>query len=237
MDVPVQLVSATMSPADAAAVSLRNLDAADVAVPHWPSAAMQKEAVAARLSAVVADANRRAEFRLALRPWVASIPSAPFPLAPGRHRLRISIAHPAYRSAAIAGVATVELYATPNRPPLAVQVDHGMVHPDAMAELGALHPMLAVAVTSVFNATVAGRSVGASADVRHVHVGGDPQHNLLFRVPVEGGPHVVLGLVFEYIDNGMSADARAVAAAVVGRATTAATAVSRRVVGGALVAP
>lgn len=230
MNVPMELKNLAMLEKDVIELSSRDLDAAQVDIALQPSPDLQKTAIADRLQALVTNPGRVSSFRTALNTWKIEgrLPA----LSPGKHTLQITIKHNGNKST-LGGHVTANFYAVPVKPNPAVMVDHGMVHPSAVNEIGRLTPGMIQALKMVFNKTATGRSAPGTTNVNHIHVGGNAQENLLFHVAPGNGPYVVLGVVNGHIDRSAPPAIRALAQTITMRAGQAAN--QMRVNGAALV--
>lgn len=94
----------------------------------------------------------------------------------------------------------------------APQIDTGKAAKDALSEIRGRDAKMAQAVRMVFNETAGGRTAPGTTGIKHIHVGGNANLNLLFK------GKVVLGIVNGHMDRTMSPSVRSEADTVAGRA-------------------
>lgn len=229
MAIELNLTNNTLSEQDLVDLDSRYLDGATVDLPHQTSHENRRKVIYDRLIALVEEQGLRGKFETALRPWKdgASNTVAAEQPHPGRYsnvELIINISSTSADTSPFqVAKVKVRFFATENPTPVDAAVSYGLVHPDAVDEIGRVDGHKATALRLVFNRQIRGRTSPGPLTINHYHVGGQAGQNLLFYVPAGDGPYVVMGFVDGHMDRNMAPSVRRAQDTVFGRDRSAAT--------------
>lgn len=213
MPLTISLTNVNLSETDIAHLKTTYLDGATVAVSYSSNVAQVREAMVDAILELIEDRHKRSTFRTAIYPWRNSAMNT-FTYEKPRQglttsmKVSIDVTRRGSSTKTSAGALSVGIFNF--EPDRDEAVEHGLVHPDAVREIGALSRDMRAAVLGVFNRQREGRTSPGTTRVNHIHVGGRGTENLLFHVPSDDTEDwTIVGVVNEHMEGAVSTQQQA----------------------------